>query len=144
MVKHLKFTRWPDHGTPHSSEQLLRFIRCLRGAHSRGPVTVHCSAGVGRAGVLVCTDVILGLIERDLSVSRQTAAPPTHPDSPGELCPSVPDSPGNCVCLSPTHLGNFVCRSLTSVRLSLTHPSVRLSLTDLSVCLSPIYLWDSV
>ncbi|XP_035255841.1 tyrosine-protein phosphatase non-receptor type 20 isoform X3 [Anguilla anguilla] len=70
LVKHLKFTTWPDHGTPHSSEQLVRFIRYMRAAHhGDGPVTVHCSAGIGRSGVLICTDVILGLIERDLSIN---------------------------------------------------------------------------
>ncbi|KAI1894303.1 hypothetical protein AGOR_G00114430 [Albula goreensis] len=69
MVRHLKFTTWPDHGTPHSSEQLVRFIRYMRAVHKQGPITVHCSAGIGRAGVLICTDVILGLIERDLSIN---------------------------------------------------------------------------
>lgn len=69
MVHHLKFTHWPDHGVPHSSDQLVRFIRYMRAVHSRGPVTVHCSAGIGRAGVLICTDVILGLVRRDLPVS---------------------------------------------------------------------------
>ncbi|KAJ8418163.1 hypothetical protein AAFF_G00138720 [Aldrovandia affinis] len=69
LVKHMKFPTWPDHGTPHSSEQLVRFIRYMRAAHARGPVIVHCSAGIGRAGVLICTDVILGLIERDLSIN---------------------------------------------------------------------------
>uniref|UniRef100_A0A8C2FIS6 Protein tyrosine phosphatase non-receptor type 20 n=1 Tax=Cyprinus carpio TaxID=7962 RepID=A0A8C2FIS6_CYPCA len=69
FVKHLKFTTWPDHGTPHSSEQLVRFIRYMRAVHAKGPIIVHCSAGIGRAGVLICTDVILSLIEKDLSVS---------------------------------------------------------------------------
>ncbi|XP_051507170.1 tyrosine-protein phosphatase non-receptor type 13-like [Myxocyprinus asiaticus] len=69
FVKHLKFTTWPDHGTPHSSEQLVRFIRYMRAVHSKGPITVHCSAGIGRAGVLICTDVILSLIEKDLSIN---------------------------------------------------------------------------
>ncbi|XP_055025310.2 FERM and PDZ domain-containing protein 2 isoform X1 [Misgurnus anguillicaudatus] len=69
FVKHLKFTTWPDHGTPHSSEQLVRFIRYMRAIHSKGPITVHCSAGIGRAGVLICTDVILSLIEKDLSIN---------------------------------------------------------------------------
>ncbi|XP_073776240.1 FERM and PDZ domain-containing protein 2 isoform X4 [Danio rerio] len=69
FVKHLKFTTWPDHGTPHSSDQLVRFIRYMRAVHAKGPITVHCSAGIGRAGVLICTDVILSLIQKDLSIN---------------------------------------------------------------------------
>ncbi|XP_078055407.1 FERM and PDZ domain-containing protein 2 [Mustelus asterias] len=69
-VKHLKFITWPDHGTPNSSEELVRFILYMREVHHRGPIVVHCSAGIGRSGVLICTDVLLSLINKELSVSK--------------------------------------------------------------------------
>ncbi|XP_048472137.1 tyrosine-protein phosphatase non-receptor type 20-like [Rhincodon typus] len=66
-VKHLKYATWPDHGTPNSSEHLVRFILCMREVPNLGPIVVHCSAGIGRSGVLICTDVLLSLINKELS-----------------------------------------------------------------------------
>uniref|UniRef100_A0A8D0EBN2 Protein tyrosine phosphatase non-receptor type 20 n=1 Tax=Salvator merianae TaxID=96440 RepID=A0A8D0EBN2_SALMN len=69
VVYHLQFTAWPDHGTPRSTEQLVKFIRYMRRIHESGPIITHCSAGIGRSGVLLCIDILLKHIEKDMPVS---------------------------------------------------------------------------
>uniref|UniRef100_A0A8C0H9J2 Uncharacterized protein n=1 Tax=Chelonoidis abingdonii TaxID=106734 RepID=A0A8C0H9J2_CHEAB len=65
----LQFTTWPDHGTPRLIEHLVKFICYMRKIHQTGPITAHCSAGIGRSGVLLCIDILLSCIEKDLCVS---------------------------------------------------------------------------
>ncbi|KAL7983946.1 hypothetical protein Chor_004486 [Crotalus horridus] len=60
------FTNWPDHGTPKSLQHLVKFVRYMRKSHQSGPVIAHCSAGIGRSGVLLCVDIVLIYIEKDL------------------------------------------------------------------------------
>uniref|UniRef100_A0A452H6J3 Uncharacterized protein n=1 Tax=Gopherus agassizii TaxID=38772 RepID=A0A452H6J3_9SAUR len=71
FVKHLQFTTWPDHGTPRLIEHLVKFIRYMRKIHQTGPITAHCSAGIGRSGVLLCIDILLSCIEKDLCLRHQ-------------------------------------------------------------------------
>ncbi|XP_025037939.1 tyrosine-protein phosphatase non-receptor type 20 isoform X2 [Pelodiscus sinensis] len=66
FIRHLQFTTWPDHGTPRLIEHLVKFVRYMRKIHQTGPITAHCSAGIGRSGVLLCIDVLLSCIEKDL------------------------------------------------------------------------------
>eukprot|EP00076_Gallus_gallus_P042192 XP_025007730.1 FERM and PDZ domain-containing protein 2 isoform X4 [Gallus gallus] len=66
IVSHLQFTTWPDHSSAKLSEQLVKFICYMRKAHRRGPVVAHCSAGIGRSGVLLCVEILLSYIEKDL------------------------------------------------------------------------------
>lgn len=68
-IFHLNFTAWPDHDTPSQPDALLTFIAYMRHIHGSGPITTHCSAGIGRSGTLICIDVVLGLISQDLEVS---------------------------------------------------------------------------
>ncbi|XP_066502653.1 tyrosine-protein phosphatase non-receptor type 13 [Hoplias malabaricus] len=65
-VTHLNYTGWPDHGTPTQPEQLLTFISYMRHIYKSGPIITHCSAGIGRSGTLICIDVVLGLIGKDV------------------------------------------------------------------------------
>ncbi|XP_066477142.1 tyrosine-protein phosphatase non-receptor type 20 [Tiliqua scincoides] len=66
MVHHLQFISWPDHGTPRSSEHLVKYVRYMRKIHQTGPIITHCSAGIGRSGVLLCVDILLSHIEKDM------------------------------------------------------------------------------
>ena len=61
------FTAWPDHGVPDYATPILAFHRRVKAQHhpSRGPMVVHCSAGVGRTGTLIVIDNILEQIEKE-------------------------------------------------------------------------------
>ncbi|XP_052046617.1 tyrosine-protein phosphatase non-receptor type 20 [Apodemus sylvaticus] len=66
-VKHVQFTKWPDHGTPASVDFFIKYVRYVRKNHITGPLLVHCSAGVGRTGVFICVDVVFSAIEKNYS-----------------------------------------------------------------------------
>ncbi|XP_026655527.2 FERM and PDZ domain-containing protein 2 isoform X1 [Zonotrichia albicollis] len=66
IISHLQFTTWPDHNTSKLAEQLVKFICYMRKAHRRGPIIAHCSTGIGRSGVLLCVEILLSHIEKDL------------------------------------------------------------------------------
>ncbi|XP_072000902.1 receptor-type tyrosine-protein phosphatase O-like [Engystomops pustulosus] len=62
-VMHFNFSAWPDHGVPAASaaESLLQFVYVVRqkAAKTKGPITVHCSAGVGRTGTFIALDRLM-------------------------------------------------------------------------------------
>lgn len=77
-VFHLHYQDWPDHGTP-SSTQSIRTLAYLvsEKSDSRGPVVVHCSAGVGRAGTFVAIHMTLNQLDR-LPISQPCAKFPIN------------------------------------------------------------------
>ena len=55
------FTIWPDHGVPDYASPILGFHNRVKSQHnpSKGPLLVHCSAGVGRTGTYIVIDNVL-------------------------------------------------------------------------------------
>ncbi|XP_034259208.1 receptor-type tyrosine-protein phosphatase O isoform X2 [Pantherophis guttatus] len=62
-VMHFNYTSWPDHGVPptNAAESILHFVQMVRqqATKSKGPMIVHCSAGVGRTGTFIALDRLL-------------------------------------------------------------------------------------
>ncbi|XP_074680996.1 tyrosine-protein phosphatase non-receptor type 3 isoform X4 [Strix aluco] len=68
-ITHLQYVAWPDHGVPDDSMDFLEFVTCMRPKRIENePVLVHCSAGIGRTGVLVTMETAMCLIERNQPV----------------------------------------------------------------------------
>ncbi|XP_041432657.1 tyrosine-protein phosphatase non-receptor type 4 isoform X4 [Xenopus laevis] len=61
----IQYTAWPDHGVPDDSSDFLDFVSLVRQrrSHHDEPVVVHCSAGIGRTGVLITMETAMCLME---------------------------------------------------------------------------------
>uniref|UniRef100_A0A5F8AUH2 Tyrosine-protein phosphatase non-receptor type n=1 Tax=Macaca mulatta TaxID=9544 RepID=A0A5F8AUH2_MACMU len=61
----IQYIAWPDHGVPDDSSDFLDFVCHVRNkrAGKEEPVVVHCSAGIGRTGVLITMETAMCLIE---------------------------------------------------------------------------------
>ncbi|XP_071802883.1 tyrosine-protein phosphatase non-receptor type 4-like isoform X3 [Asterias amurensis] len=69
-VLQMQYIAWPDHGVPDDSSDFLDFV--LRVRQNRvgmtAPTLVHCSAGIGRTGVLITMETAMCLIESNQPV----------------------------------------------------------------------------
>ncbi|XP_033617933.1 tyrosine-protein phosphatase non-receptor type 14 [Fukomys damarensis] len=79
-VWHLQYTDWPDHGCPEDVQGFLSYLEeiqsvrrhtnsMLEGAKNRAPpIVVHCSAGVGRTGVVILSELMICCLEHNEKV----------------------------------------------------------------------------
>ncbi|XP_039755971.1 tyrosine-protein phosphatase Lar isoform X2 [Pararge aegeria] len=62
-VRQFQFTDWPEQGVPKSGEGFIDFLGQVHKTKEQfgqdGPITVHCSAGVGRTGVFITLSTVL-------------------------------------------------------------------------------------
>ncbi|KAI4877608.1 hypothetical protein NFI96_023041 [Prochilodus magdalenae] len=76
-VWHLQYTDWPEHGCPEYVQGFLLYLEEIQSVrrHTNSmldtskspnpPVVVHCSAGVGRTGVVILTELMISCLEHN-------------------------------------------------------------------------------
>ncbi|EMP39409.1 Tyrosine-protein phosphatase non-receptor type 21 [Chelonia mydas] len=75
-VWHLQYTDWPEHGCPDDPKGFLSYLEEIQSVRrhtnstadpksSNPPVLVHCSAGVGRTGVVILSEIMIACLEHN-------------------------------------------------------------------------------
>uniref|UniRef100_A0A131YFQ3 protein-tyrosine-phosphatase n=1 Tax=Rhipicephalus appendiculatus TaxID=34631 RepID=A0A131YFQ3_RHIAP len=68
-IRQFHFTDWPEQGVPKTSEGYLEFLGQVHKTKEQfgqeGPITVHCSAGVGRTGVFITLSIVLERLQSE-------------------------------------------------------------------------------
>ena len=84
------FEEWPDNGVPQDSSHLTEFLKivhthernCRQNGAAAGPLTIHCSAGIGRSGVALATyhyiDRLFGAFEKGETLETIKVHSPAH------------------------------------------------------------------
>lgn len=83
QIWHLQYTDWPDHGCPDDMygflgfldeiESIQRLAESEEGSGKKSPIVVHCSAGVGRTGVVILTQVMKWCLEHNQEIDLPKA-----------------------------------------------------------------------
>ncbi|XP_077587056.1 tyrosine-protein phosphatase non-receptor type 21 isoform X1 [Stigmatopora nigra] len=82
-VWHLQYTDWPDHGCPEDFKGFLTYLEEIQSVrrhtnsisdpkNSNLPVLVHCSAGVGRSGVVILSEIMIACLEHNEMLDIKT------------------------------------------------------------------------
>uniref|UniRef100_A0A8C9BBL9 Protein-tyrosine-phosphatase n=1 Tax=Phocoena sinus TaxID=42100 RepID=A0A8C9BBL9_PHOSS len=79
-VWHLQYTDWPDHGCPEDVQGFLSYLEEIQSVrrhtnsmlestkNQHPPIVVHCSAGVGRTGVVILSELMIYCLEHNEKV----------------------------------------------------------------------------
>uniref|UniRef100_A0A1I8F231 Protein-tyrosine phosphatase containing protein n=1 Tax=Wuchereria bancrofti TaxID=6293 RepID=A0A1I8F231_WUCBA len=69
QVYHYKWLNWPDRSSPRSGAPVVALITKLKILNEKGPIVVHCSAGIGRTGTLCAVDYAIDRLNEEGTVS---------------------------------------------------------------------------
>ncbi|XP_060735462.1 tyrosine-protein phosphatase non-receptor type 21 isoform X2 [Tachysurus vachellii] len=75
-VWHLQYMDWPDHSCPEDFKGFLSYLEEIQSVrrhtnstsdpkNTNPPVLVHCSAGVGRSGVVILSEIMVACMEHN-------------------------------------------------------------------------------
>ncbi|KAF0975102.1 hypothetical protein FDP41_005855 [Naegleria fowleri] len=85
LVHFYQYTGWPDMGVPDNTDSFFKLIECIDNLKKRpdyipGPITIHCSAGVGRTGTFCTIHILLSQYKEYLRLSKEERDNDTHFD----------------------------------------------------------------
>ncbi|KAK6641042.1 hypothetical protein RUM44_012741 [Polyplax serrata] len=71
MIVQYHYLMWKDFVAPEHPSGILKFIKRMNEEYSlgKGPILIHCSAGVGRTGTLVALDSLLQQLNEEKQVA---------------------------------------------------------------------------
>jgi protein tyrosine phosphatase len=76
-IVHFQWISWPDYGSPKSTSDFLTLVSMVDAANiHRAPITVHCSAGIGRSGTFCCVHAIVNMMNE--YVKKHNKMPPIN------------------------------------------------------------------
>ncbi|KAF7284273.1 hypothetical protein GWI33_022264 [Rhynchophorus ferrugineus] len=76
-IWHLHYSDWGEQGCPHRATHFLGFLEEMQSVHQHSmgeippghnrnpPILIHCTAGVGRTGLTILTDILLYTIDHN-------------------------------------------------------------------------------
>lgn len=73
LTTQIQYKAWPDHEVPEDCGDFLKLVTRVkkhRSSETNNPIVVHCSAGIGRTGVLILMETAICIME---------AGEPIHP-----------------------------------------------------------------
>ncbi|XP_059505064.1 tyrosine-protein phosphatase non-receptor type 21 [Stegostoma tigrinum] len=82
-VWHLQYTDWPENGCPDDIKGFRSYLDEIESVrrhtnstadskHPNMPLLIHCSAGVGRTGVVILSEIMIGCLEHNVTLDITT------------------------------------------------------------------------